>query len=293
MKMKTNEFKTKITKYNEEVASSLLTRAARKNLTKNVYVETNPAIYFLSFDTRDKDDVFRKFERDVDATIMAAKDGDLVFLSIYSPGGSAIAYGNAAQQIDRLIRAGLRVTGFVNEIAASGGYMMACVCNKIIAAPLAVVGSIGVVAEFPIFAEALQRLGVQFRTFTAGDMKRTVTPFSVPTAEQEKSFEGKLVEMHEAFREHVLRHRPQVGDSEMNGDHFLARDKVGILVDEIGDVQSALLYAVKRGVPIYRVHSEGKKASKVRSLLGIDTIVDRVVDRVFAKLMEIRFTGIQ
>lgn len=287
-----NEISTKIDRFNEIIVAPL-DKASRKTLLRDVYKPTSPAIYLISFDTRDKEDYFRKFEHDIDATILSANDGDQVYLSIYSPGGSAIAYANAAQQIERLCKAGLRVTAFVNEVAASGGYMMACVCDKVVAGPMAIVGSIGVVAQVPNFVDGLGKLGVRFDIFTAGEVKRTVTPFTIADDNQKKHFEGKLVEMHDAFRKHVTDNRPQVDDAHMNGDHFLASDTVGVLVDELGDLQSALMAAVKRRVPIYRVQSGIRKGFSLKGLVGMDSLVDLAIDRLIARIMEMRFTGIQ
>lgn len=161
-------FKTEIKDLNRELIKKIESREVRRELkakTKDV-VYLNK-IFVLRFNAEDKGNAFEKLERDVDVTILNSKSGDAVYMIIKSPGGSVTAYANAAQQINRLRAHGLKVTGFVDEVAASGGYMMASVCDRIVAQPFAFVGSIGVVSQVPIFEEVLTKIGVDVRVYTA------------------------------------------------------------------------------------------------------------------------------
>eukprot|EP00962_Isochrysis_galbana_P039003 scaffold13941_cov183-Isochrysis_galbana.AAC.1 len=102
--------------------------------------------------------------------------GDEVLLVLNTGGGTVTGYGLAAAQLSRLRAAGLRLTVAVEQVAASGGYMMACTADRIVASPFAVLGSIGVIAEQPNVYERLKREGIEFNTITAGKFKRTLTP---------------------------------------------------------------------------------------------------------------------
>ncbi len=214
-------------------------------------------------------------------------------LSVYTPGGPVTAYQNAAVQVSRLREAGLRVTAFVDEVAASGGYMMACVADEVVANPMAFVGSIGVVAQLPVAEDALKRVGVHVEMFLGGERKRSVVPWRNPTPRDKDVFQEKVEHMHGAFRAHVARHRPRVTEDVMDGDYFMAQDHVGTLVDRIGDSHSATLEAFRAARPIYRVHSEVKKSFSLKRLVGFDAIAEGVVEGLVERLLESRFTGIR
>ncbi|MCP4842727.1 MAG: protease SohB, partial [Halieaceae bacterium] len=96
----------------------------------------------------------------------------------------------------------------VDKVAASGGYMMACVADRIVAAPFAVVGSIGVVAQLPNFHRLLKKNDIDFETLTAGQYKRTLTMFGENTDTGRTKFLEDLEETHELFKTFVSANRP-------------------------------------------------------------------------------------
>jgi serine protease SohB len=145
---------------------------------------------------------------EVTAVLAVARPADRVVLRLESPGGAAHSYGLAASQIARLRERGVHVTACVDRVAASGGYMMACVANEIVAAPFAIVGSIGVAAPVPNAHRLLERNGVDYETATAGRYKRTVTFFGAITDEGRRKFQEQLEETHALFKGFVQRHRP-------------------------------------------------------------------------------------
>tara|TARA_Y100001970_G_C14246101_1_gene868362 strand:- start:2070 stop:3203 length:1134 start_codon:yes stop_codon:yes gene_type:complete len=167
--------------------------------------------------------------------IQIAQPSDEIVVRLTSPGGAVPQYGLASSQLERLKQSGLRCVVCVDTVAASGGYMMAAVADKIIAAPFAIIGSIGVVAGIPNFHRVLQKNEVDYHLFTAGKYKRTVTPFSEVTNEGKKKLQGDLVSIHEAFKKLIINSRPKVDiESVSTGEYWLATEaKEKGLVDEI------------------------------------------------------------
>jgi len=178
------------------------------------------------------------FLRDaVSFLIQAASPFDEVVLRLSSPGGSVTDYGLAASQILRLRKASIKVTISVDTIAASGAYLMASVADCIVAAPFAMIGSIGVVAELPNINRLLKnRLDVDYLLFTAGAYKRTVHPFAEITDEGRRKFIEELEEIHSVFKDHVASHRPALNIEEVStGEAWLASEalKKGLIDDLI------------------------------------------------------------
>lgn len=185
----------------------------------------------------------------IDAIILKSNKDDEVVINITSPGGAVSGYGLVASQIKRLKTAGLKITATVDTVAASGGYMAAVVSDEIIAAPFAMVGSIGVVANVMIYEELLKNIGIQTNVYTSGDSKRTVVPSRVPNAEEEAKLEAQLEEIHSRFKDHVLSFRPDIDEDKVfTGQAFLAADAINFgLVDKIGTSDELLLNLYKDG----------------------------------------------
>lgn len=282
------ELKTSIVSLNRHYLSQVSDKTRRKAI-KLKHKNTSERAFVIRFNSKDGEAAFTKFEQDVNIVILNsdAKRKDKVYLVIHSPGGSVTAYANAAQQIKRLRNHGLEVIGFVDEIAASGGYMMASVCNKIVAQPFAFVGSIGVVSQVPIFETLLTKLGVDVRTYTAGTFKRTVVPTKLPDEASEAAFTDKLTEIHTAFKEHILEYRPNIDvEKLMEGDFYLAKNVIKEeLVDIEGDSNSYILNAFVNGVDILEVKtSMKKKGGGLSKLFGVDNVLDTLIEKVATKI---------
>lgn len=160
---------------------------------------------------------------------------DEVLLRLESPGGTVTGYGLAASQLARLKKSGIPLTVSIDEIAASGGYMMAVVANKIAASPFAVIGSIGVIGQVPNFHRLLKKYDVDYLEVTAGEHKRPVSIFGQVTDEGVKKFRSQIEDVHLLFRQHVTEYRPNLDlEKTANGDiwHGLDALKLG-LIDEI------------------------------------------------------------
>jgi len=165
-------------------------------------------VYVLAFDGDMKASATDNLREEITAVLGQVRPGDEVLLKLESPGGLVHGYGLAASQLSRIRDAGVPLTIAVDKVAASGGYMMACVGNEIIAAPFAVIGSIGVLAQLPNFNRLLRKHDVDFEMFTAGEYKRTVTMFGENTDKGRAKFIEELEETHILFKQFVGANRP-------------------------------------------------------------------------------------
>jgi len=147
---------------------------------------------------------------EISAILQVASDEDEVVVQIESGGGTVHGYGLAASQLKRIRDRGIRLTVAIDKVAASGGYMMACVGQRIIAAPFAIVGSIGVLGQLPNFHRFLKKRDIDFEQVTAGECKRSLTLFGEIRPEDRERFRHELEETHELFKEFVNANRPQV-----------------------------------------------------------------------------------
>lgn len=181
--------------------------------------------------------------REVNAIIGAAKPSDTVFVRLESPGGVVHGYGLAAAQLQRLRDAELKLVVSVDKVAASGGYMMAAVADEIVAAPFAIIGSIGVVAQLPNFHRWLKKHDVDFEQVTAGDYKRTLSIFGENTDAGRRKFKEDLENIHTQFKQHIGQYRPQVDlEKVATGEYWTAQQaKEFALVDAISTSDTWLL----------------------------------------------------
>ncbi len=194
-----------------------------------------PTLYVLDFKGSMDAHEVSALREEVTAVLAVAKPQDEVLLRLESPGGVVHGYGLAASQLQRLRERQIPLTVAVDKVAASGGYMMACVANNIVAAPFAIIGSIGVVAQIPNFNRLLKRNDIDIELHTAGQYKRTLTLLGENTEEGREKFREDLNETHQLFKEFVHSMRPSLDiDAVATGEHWYgvqAREKG--LVDEI------------------------------------------------------------
>ena len=168
-------------------------------------------IYVLAFKGDMRASAVKRLGAEIDAVLIAARAGtDEAVIRIESPGGTVTGYGLAAAEILRLRERKINVTASVDQVAASGGYMMACAADRIVAAPFAIVGSIGVVAPVPNLHRLLKKNEIDFEEITAGEFKRTVSVLGEITPAGREHFREKLDTTHQAFKDHVAQCRPKV-----------------------------------------------------------------------------------
>lgn len=172
---------------------------------------------------------------EVTAVLTMAEPADEVLLRLESPGGAVHGYGLAASQLDRIRQHGIPLVVAVDKVAASGGYLMAAVADRILAAPFAVIGSIGVLAQIPNVHRLLKKHDVDVELITAGRYKRTLTVLGENTEEGRQKFTEELEEIHALFQEYVNERRPALNMAEVAtgevwyGERALARN----LIDEL------------------------------------------------------------
>ena len=167
-------------------------------------------VFVLNFDGDIEASAVSSLRQEVTAILAVASAEDEVLLRLESAGGVVHGYGLAASQLRRITKQGIKLTVSVDKVAASGGYMMACIADRIIAAPFAVLGSIGVVAQVPNFNRLLKSQKVDVELHTAGAHKRTLTMFGENTDEGRQKFKAELEEVHQLFKVFVRDNRPQV-----------------------------------------------------------------------------------
>lgn len=180
---------------------------------------------------------------EITAVLTVATAQDQVVVRLESPGGVVHGYGLAASQLQRIREKKIPLTVAVDKVAASGGYMMACVANKIVAAPFAILGSIGVVAQIPNLNRFLKNKDIDVELHTAGQYKRTLTLLGENTEEGRQKFREELNETHLLFKDFVKEMRPTLDiDQVATGEHWYgsqAQEKG--LVDEVGTSDELLL----------------------------------------------------
>ncbi|OMQ27166.1 protease SohB [Serratia oryzae] len=216
----------------------------KKQRAKSGAVEASkPCLYVLDFKGSMDAHEVTSLREEISAVLAVATAQDEVLLRLESPGGVVHGYGLAASQLERLRKGGIRLTVAVDKVAASGGYMMACVADRIVAAPFAIIGSIGVVAQIPNFHRLLQKNEIDVELHTAGEFKRTLTLFGENTEQGREKFREELNETHQLFKQFVQQQRPSLDiDSVATGEHWFGiQSKEKGLIDAIGTSDDLLI----------------------------------------------------
>lgn len=226
-----------------------------------------------------------QFRQEVTSILLVAKPEDEVIVCVESPGGAVHGYGLAASQIDRFKKAGLKVTVCVDKIAASGGYMMACVADHIVSAPFAIIGSIGVVAQVPNFNKLLKKYDVDYKEYTAGDYKRTVSLFGEITEKGEKKFNEQLESTHTLFKSFVQKYRPQMDLSKVaTGEYWFGEDALKLgLVDTLGTSDDFIMTKTKtHKVVKLTIEKKQKFSDKIAEImsLGLSQTAQKIVEKL-------------
>jgi serine protease SohB len=201
--------------------------------------------FVLEFEGDMNASAVENLREEVTAVLMVAKEHDEVVVKIESPGGVVHGYGLAASQLARIRDKNIQLTVSVDMVAASGGYMMACIANRIIAAPFALVGSVGVLAQIPNFSRLLKKNDIDVELHTAGEYKRTLTMFGENTEAGREKFRQELEEVHTLFKEFVAEHRPQVELEKIaTGEAWYGKRAIDLaLIDELMTSDEYLLKA--------------------------------------------------
>ncbi len=194
-----------------------------------------PRLFVMSFQGDIQANRVDHMRREITAVLTLATSKDEVLLRLESPGGMVPHYGPAASQLHRLRKREVPLTVAVDKVAASGGYMMAAVANKVLSAPFALVGSIGVAAEMPNVHRLLEKNDVDWEVLTAGEYKRTMTVFGENTEAGREKFLEELEDTHRLFKEFVSEQRPSLDiDAVATGEAWYGQRAIERgLVDEL------------------------------------------------------------
>ena len=254
-------------------------RARKKN---------NQKIYVLDFKGDTAASAVEQLREEITLILATAKAGrDRVVVRLESPGGIVHGYGLAAAQLVRLRDAGFHLTICVDKVAASGGYMMACIGSEIVSAPFAILGSIGVVAQVPNFNRLLKEKNIDFEMYTAGQYKRTVTMFGENTEEGKAKFEEELQQTHVLFKHFVEKYRPQLNVEKVaTGEHWYGQDALDLnLVDKLQTSDEYLLSLLSQH-DIYVIQTRKKPTLGEKLGLQAAQMADSLIPAVMNKVAD-------
>ncbi|UYF98410.1 MULTISPECIES: protease SohB [unclassified Halomonas] len=226
-----------------------------------------------------------QFAEEVSAVIEVAGAQDEAVIRLESGGGLVHAYGLAAAQLDRLREAGITTTVCIDKVAASGGYMMACTAHHIKAAPFAVIGSIGVVAQVPNIHRLLKRNDIDVEMLTAGRYKRTLTVLGENTEEGRAKFIDDLENTHKLFKQYVARHRPAMDiDRLATGEIWYGSEALDErLIDSVGTSEAYLVERMKE-VEAFTVKLEPPNTLGRRISIAVSSGIEQAVTKALGAI---------
>ena len=221
---------------------------AKTTASQTSVQQTDHRVFVLTFDGDIAASGVEGLRQEVSAVLGAAQDGDEVVVRVESAGGAVHGYGLAASQLARIRSRGLTLTVAVDKVAASGGYLMAAVADRILAAPFAVVGSIGVVAQIPNVHRLLKKHDVDVEVHTAGRFKRTLDVLGENTEQGRAKLREELEDVHALFQEYVSSWRPNLDlEAVSTGEHWYGQRALDrALVDELVTSDEYLARACER-----------------------------------------------
>lgn len=218
--------------------------------------------------------------REITSVLSVADIYDEVLINVESGGGTVHGYGLAAAQLERVRNKNIALTVCVDKVAASGGYLMACVANRIIAAPFAIIGSIGVMAQIPNIHRLLKKHDVDVELLTAGEYKRTLTVMGENTDKGRQKFLADIQIIHDQFKDFISKFRPQTDVAAVaTGETWSGQAAVKLqLVDEVLTSDEYIVNSCETA-DVYRVKYESKKSLPEKIGFAAEAGVERFVDR--------------
>jgi len=226
----------------------------QKTKTKTEAQSTKPRVFVLDFKGDLDASQAPVLGREISLLLSLLRPEDEVVVRLESAGGYVHSYGHATAQLQRLKDKGITLTVCVDRVAASGGYMMACTATRLLAAPFAILGSIGVVAEVPNVHRLLKKHEVDYDVLTAGDYKRTLTVFGENTPEGKQKFLDDLEQTHQLFKAYVKRCRPQLDiDKVAKGDIWYGEQALALQLVDTLQTSEAYLLARQDEARVFRV----------------------------------------
>ena len=248
------------------------------------------SIFVLNFNGDIQASEVDKLKHEINAILLSQTKCKEVVLKVESGGGSAYAYGLCAAELKRLIDNKIKLTVCIDKVAASGGYLMSCVATKIVAAPWALVGSIGVIAQMPNINKLLKKNLVDFEMHTAGEFKRTLTVFGENTEEGRNKFKSELEDLHIIFKDFVKDNRPEIDTSVVaTGEVWQGERALEVgLIDEIGASDDYLVTLSKK-FKLFEIEYIEKKNLSERFAFAAETFLNKTFLRIYDRLNKSRF----
>lgn len=249
-----------------------------------------PKVFVIDFQGDIRASALENMRREITGILSLATKDDEVVVKLESGGGMVHSYGLAASQLDRIKKKEIPLTVCVDKVAASGGYMMACVADRILAAPFAILGSIGVVAQLPNFHRLLKKNDIDFELLTAGEHKRTLTMFGENTDKGREKFVEDLQMTHDLFKDYVSERRGSVSiDDVANGDVWFGTKALEEkLIDEV-KTSDEYLVELAADKEVYEVAYVAKKSLPEKMGLAAETSVSSIIERLYDRLSSSRF----
>lgn len=246
--------------------------------------EHKKRVFVLNFHGDIKASANESLREAISAVLTLATPQDEVVVKVESGGGMVHSYGLASSQLARITNKAIPLTVCVDKVAASGGYMMACVANKIVAAPFAILGSIGVVAQLPNFHRLLKKNDIDYEMFTAGEFKRTVTMFGENTEKGREKFVEDIEDTHVLFKDFVSEHRPQVDIAKVaTGEVWFGRRAKDVNLVDLLQTSDEYLLDQAENADIFEIDYTLKKSITEKFGMAAQTAVERALLSVWEK----------
>ncbi len=257
-----------------------------KKQTKKIE-EIKPKIFVLDFEGDLKASAVESLRQEISAVLQVVTPQDEVLLRLESPGGMVTGYGLAASQLMRLKEKSVKLVISVDKVAASGGYMMACVGTQILGAPFAIFGSIGVVASLPNFHQLLKKNDIRYEEVTAGEYKRTVSILGEITEKGMEKFKSQLEETHVLFKQFVGQNRPSLDLAKVaTGEHWYGTQALELgLIDKIQTSDDYIMSFAKTS-QILKVKFNHKKNLSERLSGGISLVLSLCFEKLYYKMSQ-------
>lgn len=276
--------------FEQELKAEKKAEKARKKAAKNKgdepdSEEARKRVFVLDFDGDIRASDVDSLRETISAVLTIARpEIDEVVLKLESGGGMVHSYGFAASQLKRITNKKIELTVCVDAVAASGGYMMACTANKILAAPFSIIGSIGVVAQIPNFNKLLKKHDIDYEVLTAGEYKRTMTVFGENTDEGRKKFIEDLEETHVLFKDFIHDQRPDLDLAKVaNGDVWYGKQALELgLIDGLKTSDEYLLESCETA-DVYEVSYEVKTGLVDRLGEMVSLSISKTADRFLTR----------
>ncbi len=264
-----------LNKQHDEIKQRMYKEVFNKKPEKKKKDKTEkPSLYVVDFSGDIKASQVEQLREEITAILSVAKDKDEIVVRLESPGGAVNGYGLAASQLHRIRDKNIPLTICIDKVAASGGYLMACVANQIVAAPFAIIGSIGVVAQIPNFHKLLKKHDIDVELLTAGEYKRTLTLFAENTEKGRKKFQEDLEKIHQTFREYVLTNRQQLDIDEVStGEHWLAKDAKDLHLVDLLKTSDDYLYEKMNDFNVFKITVTAKVSLVTKILKPAATLL--------------------